>query len=160
MQDTLPRGNLRHVQIAVPLTLNISRHPKIIEDEKAIEVVLRLEETLRPATDTDDNGRRFTVTAIGSRLSSDHKRATIASTSIAVGNTVTAPPATEQRLSSGVRRSRRSLSDVAGGDHVVVVVPTQTTTNPQYLPHLEAIEETLPGLHSGLAISGESDYFS
>jgi hypothetical protein len=160
MQDTLPRGIIRHVQIAVLLTLNISRHPKMIEDEKAIEVVLRLEETLRPPAATDDSGRRLTVTAIGSRLSSDHRRATIASTSIAVGNTVTAPSATEQRLSSEVRRSRGPSSDVAGGDHMVVVVPTQTTTNPQYLPHLEAIEEILPGLRSGLLDSGESDYFS
>jgi hypothetical protein len=160
MQSTLPRGNVRHVQIVVPLRLNVPRHPKIIEDEKAIEVVLRLEETSRPAAGTDDNGRRFTVTAIGSRLSSDHRRATVTSTSIAVGNTVTVPPATEQRLSSEVRRSRRSSSDVANGDHTVVIMPTQTTTNPQYLPHLEAIEETLPGLRSGLPGSGEQDYFT
>ena len=160
MQNTLPKGNIRHVQIVVPLRLNVSRHPKIIEDEKAIEVVLRLEETSRPAAGTDDNGRRFTVTAIGSRLSSDHRRATVTSTSIAVGNTVTVPPATEQRLSSEVRRSRRSSSDVTGDDHAVVVVPTQMTTNPQYLPHLEAIEEILPGLRPGLSDDDESDYFS
>jgi len=155
MRSTSPRGTVRYVRMVVPLRLNVYRHPKIIEDEKAIEVVLRLEETSRPAAGTDDNGRRFTVTAIGSRLSSDHRRATMTPTSIAVGNTVTVPPATEQQLSSGVRRSRRSSSDVAGNDHMVVVVPTQTTTNPQYLPHLEAIEEILPGLRSGLPGSRE-----
>jgi hypothetical protein len=160
MRSTSPRGNVCHVQIVVPLRLNVSRHPKIIEDEKAIEVVLRLEEISRPTAGTNDNGRRFTVTAIGSRLSSDHRRATVTLASIAVGDTVTVPPATEQRLSSEVRRSRRSSSDVAGSDHVVVVVPTQTITNPQYLPHLEAIEETLLGLRSGLPDSHESDYFS
>ncbi|KAJ9112854.1 hypothetical protein QFC19_000409 [Naganishia cerealis] len=41
------------------------RHPKIIEDEKAIDVVLRLEEpNLQPSA----QGRRMTVAAIGSRL--------------------------------------------------------------------------------------------
>jgi hypothetical protein len=48
-----------------------TRHPKIVEDEKAIEVVLRLEETA-PAKDNSPNnggggGRRLTVTTIGSR---------------------------------------------------------------------------------------------
>jgi hypothetical protein len=137
------------------LTLNITRHPKIIEDEKAIEVVLRLEETSRPAAGTDDNGRRFTVTAIGSRLSSDHRRSTIASTSIAAGNNVTIPPATEQRRSSEVRRSRRASSDMAAGESADLVLPTRTITDTQYLPHLEAIEETLPGLHPS-ALSSQS----
>jgi len=54
-----------------------TRHPKIVEDEKAIEVVLRLEETA-PAKDNSPNnggggggGRRLTVTTIGSRVSWD-----------------------------------------------------------------------------------------
>lgn len=51
------------------------RHPKVIEDEKAVEVVLRLEEQKsRPvSTEVDGNaaplGRRLTVTAVGTRLS-------------------------------------------------------------------------------------------
>jgi hypothetical protein len=148
MRSTLPKGKSNRVQIAALLTLNITRHPKIIEDEKAIEVVLRLEESSRPTADTDGNGRRFTVTAIGSRLSSDHRRSTMVSTSIAAGNNIMIPPACEQRRNSEVRRSRRASSDVALSDHVGLVMPTQTTTDPQYLPHLEAIEEILPGLHS------------
>jgi hypothetical protein len=55
-----------------------TRHPKIVEDEKAIEVVLRLEETA-PAKDNSPNnggggGRRLTVTTIGSRVSWDAAR--------------------------------------------------------------------------------------
>jgi hypothetical protein len=129
------------------LTLNITRHPKIIEDEKAIEVVLRLEETLRPTAGVDDNGRRFTVTAIGSRLSSDHRRSTIASTSFTAGNDITIPPATKQRKSSEIRRhSRASSNNTANGDMEDLIVPAQIIGNSQYLPHLEAIEEILPGL--------------
>ncbi|KAL2350777.1 nucleotide-diphospho-sugar transferase [Cryomyces antarcticus] len=57
------------------------RHPKIIEDEKAVEVVLRLEESGAEAAatvlDKDtglpkpsvEGGRRMTITAIGTRLS-------------------------------------------------------------------------------------------
>jgi hypothetical protein len=71
------------------------------------------------------------------------------STSIAAGNNITIPPACEQRRSSEARGSRRASSDVAFGDDAGLVMPTQTTTNPQYLPHLEAIEEILPGLRSG-----------
>jgi hypothetical protein len=121
--------------------LKISRHPKIIEDEKAIEVVLRLEETPRPTGGTDDNGRRFTVIAIGSRLSSDHRRSIMASTSIAAGNNITIPPATEQRKSSKARKSSMTSSDTASEDNVDLIVPTRTITNPQYLSHLEVIEE-------------------
>jgi hypothetical protein len=155
MRNTSLKGRSHRVQIAVLLTLNITRHPKIIEDEKAIEVVLRLEESSRPTVGTDDNGRRFTVTAIGSRLSSDHRRSTMVSTSIAASNDITIPPACEQRRSSEVRGSRRASSDVAFSDGAGLAMPTQTTTNPQYFPHLEAIEETLPGLRSGLPDSRE-----
>ena len=41
------------------------RHPKIVEDEKAIDVVLRLED---PAASRTDGARRMTVTAIGSKV--------------------------------------------------------------------------------------------
>jgi hypothetical protein len=43
-----------------------NRHPKIVEDEKAIDVVLRLQETGPPTS--SGQGRRLTVTAIGSRM--------------------------------------------------------------------------------------------
>jgi len=55
------------------------RHPKVIEDENAVAVVLRLEEEsyaeLEKGAGLDqrgsvDRGRRFTVTAIGTNLSS------------------------------------------------------------------------------------------
>lgn len=50
------------------------RHPKIVEDEKAVEVVLRLEETpashLQPS---ESRGRRMTVTAIQSSLDMDRR---------------------------------------------------------------------------------------
>ncbi|KAL8912095.1 MAG: hypothetical protein Q9172_007561 [Xanthocarpia lactea] len=60
------------------------RHPKVIEDEKAVAVVLRLEEEAysasernmilasRPSLDSASSqmGRRFTVTAVGTTLSS------------------------------------------------------------------------------------------
>lgn len=43
------------------------RHPKIIEDEKAIDVVLRMEEQTE-AANVQSQGRRMTISAIGSRL--------------------------------------------------------------------------------------------
>ena len=55
------------------------RHPKVIEDEKAVAVVLRLEEESYAGVEKGegldqrasvDRGRRFTVTAIGTNLSS------------------------------------------------------------------------------------------
>ena len=53
-----------------------TRHPKVIEDERAVEVALRLEERPRPRLSLDDGlgkpaGRRMKVTAVGSRISSD-----------------------------------------------------------------------------------------
>ena len=47
------------------------RHPKVIEDEKAVEVILRLEEQKMAASAQPEQGRRMTVTAVGSRLSQD-----------------------------------------------------------------------------------------
>jgi hypothetical protein len=44
------------------------RHPMIIEDEKAIDVVLRLEEQQPEPSQTGTQGRRMTVAAIGSQL--------------------------------------------------------------------------------------------
>lgn len=41
------------------------RHPKIIEDEKAVNVVMRMQESSDP---TQKEGRRMTVTAIGAQL--------------------------------------------------------------------------------------------
>lgn len=45
------------------------RHPKVIEDERAIEIILRLEEDARTAK--AGVGRHITVTAIGTRLNGD-----------------------------------------------------------------------------------------
>ncbi|KAK5727941.1 hypothetical protein LTR17_012364 [Elasticomyces elasticus] len=54
------------------------KHPKVIEDEKAVEVIFRLEESKeskeeQPSdlhlTQTSSRGRRMTVTAVGTRLS-------------------------------------------------------------------------------------------
>lgn len=42
------------------------RHPRIIEDEKAVDVVLRMEEA--SSGNAEAGGRRMTVTAIGSQL--------------------------------------------------------------------------------------------
>ncbi|KAK4973276.1 hypothetical protein LTR66_011206 [Elasticomyces elasticus] len=56
------------------------RHPKIIEDERAVEVVLRLEETKPNLSEKDVRkiseagvtiGRRLTVTAVGARYSTE-----------------------------------------------------------------------------------------
>jgi len=124
--------------------LIVLRHPKIIEDEKAIEVVLRLEETSRSTTGTNDNGRRFTVTAVGSRLGPDHRQSIVAATSIAAGDNITKPPATEQRQSSEARRSSRATLETAASEDVNLAVPTRTITDPQYTTHLEAIEEMHP----------------
>jgi hypothetical protein len=123
--------------------LTTSRHPKIIEDEKAIEVVLRLEETQRPKTGTDDRGRRFTVTAVGSRLGSDHRRISVAAAGIAAGNSVAIPPATQQRKDSEASRSSGASSETMDGEDGNLVVPARTITivTPQFTPHLQAIEE-------------------
>ena len=113
----------------------LTRHPKIIEDEKAIEVVLRLEETPRPTAGANDHGRRFTITAVGSRLQgSDHRRISIAAGGIAAGNSIAIPPASQQR-----RDSSETIS-CEGGD-LVVPARTVTVTTLQSMPQLEAIEE-------------------
>ncbi|KAJ9091303.1 hypothetical protein QFC21_007258 [Naganishia friedmannii] len=44
------------------------RHPMIIEDEKAIDVVLRLEEQKTEPSEAGPKGRRMTVAAIGSQM--------------------------------------------------------------------------------------------
>jgi hypothetical protein len=161
MRSTLPEGKARCVERDMNSMLNVTRHPKIIEDKKAIEVVLRLEETVRPTAGVDDNGRRFTVTAIGSRLSSDHRRLTIASAIIAAGNDITTPPVAKQRKSSDIRKSSRASSNnTTDGDVEDLIVPTHVLANSQYLPHLEAIEETLPGLRTSSLHSSRSGYFS
>ncbi|KAI6817667.1 glycosyl transferase [Hortaea werneckii] len=59
------------------------RHPKVIEDERAVEVVLRLEE--QPPSPTrpsigESQGRRMTVTAVGMRLGSAAPRPSLAGT--------------------------------------------------------------------------------
>jgi len=81
-------------------TNNYSRHPKIIEDEKAVEVVLRLEESALKKNE-QGLGRRLAVTAVGSRLSyvatrnsrvSRNSRASDGSISIAIGEDVASPP--------------------------------------------------------------------
>lgn len=130
-----------------------TRHPKIIEDSKAIEVVLRLEETTRSTTGTAENattGRRFTVTAVGAHLGSEHRRSTIVSASIAAGNNLAVPLATEQRRSEEVETSSRTSSETVDDEEGEGFVPIRTTiTNTQYLPHLEAIEEMLPGALPG-----------
>lgn len=50
------------------------RHPKVIEDERAVEVVLKLEEQKAAKGAQPDQGRRMTVTAVGSRLSHEAGR--------------------------------------------------------------------------------------
>ncbi|KAH7136787.1 nucleotide-diphospho-sugar transferase [Dactylonectria estremocensis] len=50
-----------------------NRHPKVVEDENAVEIVLRLEDTTNSPTTPDQkpksNGRRMTVTRIMTRMS-------------------------------------------------------------------------------------------
>jgi hypothetical protein len=147
------------VYIHKPLNLTDklrARHPKIIEDEKAIEVVLRLEETTRPTTGTDSNGRRFTVTAIGSRVSVDHRRSTIVSASMAAGDSLAVPSAVEQGAGADSRKSSKASSDTAIEDDLEVVVPARTVTNSLYQPHLEAVEEKERGPRAGSLSSGSS----
>lgn len=160
MQSTSPKGTTCHVRRVGHPKLTICRHPKIIEDEKAIEVVLRLEETSRSTAGADEHGRRFTVTAVGSRLSSDHRRSFVTATSIAAGDSVATPPATEQRKSSEARRSSGASLGTIAREEVNVVVPTRTVANSQYTPHLEAIQETRPNSIPRPPRSRESGYFS
>ena len=50
------------------------RHPKVIEDEKAVGVVLRLEEQAPVQSRHGSVARRMTVTAIGTRISTEPGR--------------------------------------------------------------------------------------
>jgi hypothetical protein len=109
-----------------PTNILIFRHPKIVEDEKAIEVVLRLEETA-PAKDKNapasGGGRRLTVTTIGSRVSWD-----------AVRNTT--------RDSRGSRTSNAasvSVTPGVGGD----------ITNPPRVLLLQRLPSTAESEHEG-----------
>jgi hypothetical protein len=134
----------RGIYIYVPFEADNphTRHPKIIEDEKAIEVVLRLEETTHATPGTDNNGRRFTVTAIGSRLSVDRRRSTIRSTSIAAGDSLAIPSAVERGAGIDSRRSSKASSNMAAEDDLEIVVSARTVRDTLYQPHLDAIEET------------------
>jgi ABC-type Fe3+-hydroxamate transport system substrate-binding protein len=118
--------------------------------------VLRLEETTRPTTGTDGNGRRFTVTAIGSRVSVDHRGSTIVSASMAAGDSLAVPLAVEQGASADSRKSSKASSDTAAEDDLEVVVPARTFTNSLYQPNLEAIEERRRSPRSGSLSSGLS----
>jgi hypothetical protein len=73
-----------------PLPADGTRHPKIIEDEKAVEIILRLEETKQSNEESTGGGRRLTVTAVGSRLSADLHKASTASMSI-IGPNIARP---------------------------------------------------------------------
>jgi ABC-type Fe3+-hydroxamate transport system substrate-binding protein len=118
--------------------------------------VLRLEETTRPTTGTDGNGRRFTVTAIGSRVSVDHRGSTIVSASMAAGDSLAVPLAVEQGASADSRKSSKASSDTAAEDDLEVVVPARTFTNSLYQPNLEAIEERRLSPRPGSLSSGLS----
>jgi hypothetical protein len=71
MPGTSPKGKFLRSPINARDMTNTedNRHPKIIEDEKAVEVVLRLEESTPKKDEQGGGGRRLTVTAVGSRLS-------------------------------------------------------------------------------------------
>ena len=128
MRSTLRKGKLHESMDCVPcpVTDQDLRHPKIIEDEKAVEVVLRLEESTPKKTE-QGLGRRLTVTAVGSRLSrvptrqsrasrnsrvsrnsriSRNSRASFGSASIAISESVTRPPLVHM----GSRSSRRTTT--------------------------------------------------
>lgn len=128
MRSTLRKGKLHESMDCVPcpVTDQDPRHPKIIEDEKAVEVVLRLEESTPKKTE-QGLGRRLTVTAVGSRLSrvptrqsrasrnsrvsrnsriSRNSRASFGSASIAISESVTRPPLVHM----GSRSSRRTTT--------------------------------------------------
>ena len=72
------------------------RHPKVIEDEKAVEVVLRLEESSpvlsNPGGRKPSQGRRMTVTAVGTRLNRHGGKLSIASVDLAAEARLTRPP--------------------------------------------------------------------
>ncbi|KAJ9662113.1 hypothetical protein H2201_006221 [Coniosporium apollinis] len=92
------------------------RHPKVIEDEKAVEVVLRLEETApRPGLDpdpalspvssseipADQPGRRMTVMAVNVRRSTAHSLE--AEQRLNVGLPAAPPPGTEMARVESLR---------------------------------------------------------
>lgn len=78
------------IQNSLALYANGFRHPKVVEDEKAVEIVLRLEETATlerkesVRTEGGGRGRKYTITAVGSRLSRMPTNATARSARYAV----------------------------------------------------------------------------
>lgn len=71
------------------------------------------------------------------------------SISNAAGNSDTLAPTTEERRSSDIEKASIASSDTAADDDEGFFAPIRSITNSQYLPHLQAIEERLPGPHSG-----------
>ncbi|KAK5129731.1 hypothetical protein LTR08_002942 [Meristemomyces frigidus] len=61
------------------LALWLSIHPKIVEDEKAVEIVLRLEEHAASTLAQPAQGRRMTIEAVGTRLAATEVRPSIES---------------------------------------------------------------------------------
>lgn len=138
MQSTLRSGKYTSHMRADLLKLRLLRHPKIIEDEKAIEVVLRLEEDLNPSASGAGTGRRLTVTAIGSHVDYDLGRTDTEPGSIMARVDVTQPAAVQPRRSSSVRggdrispmngeRDMAMGSQVAGDSHVGTLEPIDET---------------------------------
>ncbi len=74
MPVTLPRSKPNHDAASMywrQFANDTNRHPKIVDDERAVEVVFRLEEE-EPSTQPSrmpSLGRRMTVTAVGTRMS-------------------------------------------------------------------------------------------
>lgn len=128
-----------------------TRHPKIVEDERAVEVVLRLQEDTTVVTGENSTGRRLTVTAVGSHLSTEFHNPSISSTSIAGGPDISRPvPAQVRRSSSNSRSGRASTAATATIDFARPPNTLQPTGN------LARINEQVPSIAGSSATSLES----
>lgn len=150
MRSILPNGKYPQSTLEESLNSWQHRHPKIIEDEKAIEVVLRLEEDPALADSAEGMGRRLTVTAVGSHMDADLREASIVSAGAIAEAEITKPGATQQRRSSSIRRASGVASFAIQSDHCHAPHHghDKSESTGDFLCKLEPIDEILPGLNN------------
>ncbi|KAK3680074.1 hypothetical protein LTR78_000451 [Recurvomyces mirabilis] len=110
---------------------SLFKHPKVIEDERAVEVVLRLEDATPPMQRKESLARQMHVTAVGARINSFSKNSRLSTLSIQPGDVAAEARLTRTPGASGIPTmpmipsvpvsSNGSVSDSRGhsidGDH-------------------------------------------
>ena len=161
------------------------RHPKIIEDERAVDVVLRMEEDGANASSKDNaggagGGRRMTVTAIGSQLHGSvldpHPESTAPERKMTIttfGAPLTAHPLSPVAETSAFPKSLAGIEQgpaiTVGGRNFSFSAPghrgigrqnTDTSaTSPGHVDDVQTLAQTQPQLSPLTQLQPQASYF-